>query len=448
MKTYRNIVLSSLVIGSLAACTTSKTVVSNGEYDDMYGSSKDAAVAYAPAMAKNLDSYSPEYLQDYTDEYDRMPVDSTIEGTDAYYDENYVNSRNLKRSPTPGAGYSSGYADGYSEGWNDYAWNSPYGWNSGFNRWGSGFGYSPWGYSSFGMFGYVPLANRLMFSYGYSPWGYNSFYSPWGWNSMAYSPWGYGGGFGYSPWGYNSLAYNSFGYYGYGYGSFGNGWSPYYGVQPVYANNLLGTDTRYNGQRSYGPRANGRASSVYNGGFVNTRRPVASTAASSRRAGTSTIPGTRTVASTRANGNAAGNTSYRRPASYDSYARSNRGVSSSASPVRRSAGTTYTGRSSSPSTYSPSYSRGSSSSSSERAGTFSRSARSSSPSSSGYSGRSSGTYSSPSSRGDSAPRSSGYSRPSTPSSSGSYSRGSSSGGSYSGGSSSRGSSGGSSRGPR
>src|SRR5690606_30076017 len=111
-----------------------------------------------------------------------------------------------------------------------------------------------------GMMGYVPLSSRVFLSWGASPWGWNNFgwnnfgWNNFGWNSWGYDPWGFGS-WAYSPWGYNS-----FGYYGAGFNRFG--YSPYYNIQPVYANNAIGVDTRFGNQRAYGPRSNGRASSV------------------------------------------------------------------------------------------------------------------------------------------------------------------------------------------
>lgn len=452
MKSLKYIGFSLMAAAVFSACSTSKTVVSNGEYDDLYASSESAGVVYSPTVSKKADSYAPDYLENYSDAYDRMPLDSTIDGTDAYYDENYVSSRDFNRSVSPDAGYSSGYADGYAEGWNDYAWNTPYSWNRfGYNNWNTwnnwnswnALGYSPWGSGNFffGGYSYLPMASSLAFSYGYnfggwsSPWGLSRFgYNPWGFNNFAFSPWGYG--------------YSSYGMYGYGY-SFANGWSPYYGAQPVFANRSY--DTRFAAKRSYGPRAGGRATSIYNDGFVNTRRPSAT--ASSRRTINGTNTATRGELTSRANGTVARSNG---PTSYDSYTRRNAGNTMSRTGVERVA---TTGRTYTPSRAgSTSYGRNTGTSS--RTGTFNRTEARSAGSASGStfsrgssSNRSSGLYNSGSSN---SRTNSGYSRPNTPSrSSGNYSspsRGSSSSsGSYSRGSSSssgsRGSSS-SSRGPR
>ncbi|WP_055150701.1 hypothetical protein [Jiulongibacter sediminis] len=453
MKSLKYIGFSIMAAAVFSACSTSKTVVSNGEYDDLYGSSESARVVYSPTVSKKADSYAPDYLENYSDAYDRMPVDTTIDGTDAYYDENYISSRELNRNVSPDAGYSSGYADGYSEGWNDYAWNTPYSWNRfGYNNWNTwntwnswnALGYSPWGGGNmfFGAYGYVPLATRMALSYGYSPFGWSS---PWGFNSFGMSPWGFSS-YAYSPWGYR---YGSYGMYGYGFNNFANGWSPYYGAQPVFASRAF-NDTRFGTKRTYGPRIGGRSTSIYNDGFVNTRRPAAT--ASSRRMSTGTQTATRGELTSRANGVVARSN---RPTSYDSYTRRSSGNSMTRSGVNR---TTSSGRAYSPAS-SGSSSYGRSTGTSSRTGTFNRTAVRSSGSATGStfsrgnaSNRTSGSYSP-----NSGSRDSGYSRPSTPSrSSGSYSspsRGSSSG-SYSrgssGGSSSRSSGGssGGSRGPR
>lgn len=436
MKSFKLIGLSVLVAAGLSSCSTSKTVVSNGEYDDMYATSSDAPVSYSPSVARNSNAYAPEYLADYNDAFDRLPADSSIEGTDTYYDENYVNSRNLKRAYTPDAGYSSGYADGYSEGWNNYAWSGS---GNRFNSWNSF--YSPYGFNSFGYspFGYSAFGNGFGSYLSYSPFIYGGYY---GLNSFAY-----GGSFGYSPFGYSSFGYSPWGYSSYGYygGAFGN---PYYAVQPVFANGSF-NDSRFGGSRSYGPRNGGRSTGIYNDGFVNTRRPTTSASASTRRVASGTNGGSTTYRGSsvadRANGrvlntpSSSGRTytsSNRRPASYDAY-------TSSGSSTRSLSPSSTGGRSSS---YSSPSSSSYSSPNSSRASTYSRASsgsRSYTPSNTGGSSRSfspssNNTYSRPSSTNNSS-----FSRPSTSSSgSSSYSGGSSSS------SSSRGSSGGSSRGPR
>ncbi|AWW00536.1 hypothetical protein DJ013_21055 [Arcticibacterium luteifluviistationis] len=398
---------------AVTSCSTSKTLVSNGEYDDMYGTSSDAPVAYAPTVSKSSEAYSPEYLTDYNDAYDRMPVETSVdgesvEGTDTYFDENYVSANSLKRAYTPDAGYTSGYAEGYAEGWNDYAWSGSRNlnsWNSFNNPFGGGYGYNSFGYSPFNS-GFGSYLGMGSLAYG-GFYGINSFGSSrFGMNSFGYSPYGYNS-FGYSPWGYSS--YGMYSAYGNGYGN------SYYGVQPV-----LASDSRFAGSRSYGPRSSsGRASSLYNDGFVNTRKPV-TTANSARRATGTSTTGSRSAIASRANGRTYTSASSR-PSSYDAYTRSsarsvstrsasNSGLSRTATSPRSSANTysrTATrARSYTPSSSSTGTSRNSSSTPTRTNSTYSSAAtstRSSSPSTGSYS-RGSSSSSSSSSRSSSSAR--------------------------------------------
>lgn len=417
MKNIKYIALSLFAGAAITSCSTSKTLVSTGEYDDMYGTSSDAPVAYAPSIS-NSNAYSPDYLADYNDAYDRVPVETStegeaVEGTDTYFDENYVSASALKRAHTPDAGYTSGYAEGYAEGWNDYAWSGARNWNSwnSFNNPFGGYGFNSFGYSPFGYS-----------SFGYSPF-YSGFGSYLGMGSMAYG--GFYGinsfGFGNRPWGMNSYAYGINPYNPWGYSSYGmyNGYgSPYYGVQPV-----LASDSRYAGNRSYGPRSSaGRASSIYNDGFVNTRKPVTSTTTSARRATSTSTTGSSSAIASRANGRTY-TTASSRPTSYDAYTRnsarsvSTRSASNSAlsrtSPSARSSANTYSrtatrARSYTPRTGSTSTSRNSgysrSSSPTRTNSTYSRPASSSTRSSSGSYSRGSSSSSSSSSRGSSSAR--------------------------------------------
>ncbi|WP_341225931.1 hypothetical protein [uncultured Arcticibacterium sp.] len=399
MKNIKYIALSLFAGAAITSCSTSKTLVSSGEYDDMYGTSSDAPVAYAPSVS-NSNAYAPEYLSEYNDAYDRVPVETSVvgesvEGTDTYFDENYVSANALKRAHTPDAGYTSGYAEGYAEGWNDYAWSGSRNlnsWNS-FNNPFGGYGYNSFGYSPFG---FSPFNSGFGSYLGMGSMAYGGFY---GINSF-----GFGGmnSFGYSPFGYNSFGYSPWGYSSFGrYSAYGGGFgSPYYGVQPVLAN-----DSRASGNRSYGPRSSGRASSMYNDGFTNTRKPVTST--SSVRRGT--VASSRSAAASNAR---TYTTASSRPASYDAYSRN---AARSVSSTRNTANSGLSRSSASPrSSSANTYSR-----TATRARSYTPSTNSGTSRNSGYSRSSTPTRSN-----------SGYSRPATStrssSSAGSYSRGSSS----------------------
>jgi hypothetical protein len=473
----------SLLIGSC----TNKTLTTKGEYDDMYASSADVATPVVVSSANRNTNVNPNRMEalPFDDEYDRMVVESDeVQSTDDYYSEDYVSTRNIRRNPNPNPGYSDGYADGYSRAWNDYSWSQPMGWNSPFNRFGfnsfSPFGFgtnvflsyntfggmwgNPWGYDPFFArrgFGFNSFHSPWGFnswnSFGWNdPWAFNSFYSPWGMNSF-YSPWGFNSF--NSPWGFNSF-YNP---YAFG-GIYDNRFNNFGGF-----NNAAGGSPFNNrATRTYGPRESGRNSMAYNDRGINTARPSAaasggrtssevrnqnSNSINTRNAndarvladrksgswnGTRESSGGRSAtgvnesANSRTRGNVSSeayNPNTRRPASYDSYNRSNNVNSRSSSSVYSNDSRPSSGRSYSPSTQSNSYNRSSSS-------TYNRSSSGSSSS------RSSGSYDSPS-------RSSGSSSPSysTPrSSSPSYSSPSSGGSSSRGGGGS--SSGGGGRGPR
>lgn len=440
MKNIKYFGLSVLVAMAIISCSTSKTLVSSGEYDDLYGSSSDSPVAYSPTVSRTIGDYDPQYLTEYNDAFDRPPIDTSIQGTDTYYDENYVSSSNLKRKYTPDAGYSSGYADGYSEGWNNNAWGG----NNGFNNWNS-FN-SPFGFNS--SFAFSPFRNgfgsylgnnSLMYggginNFGFSPFGFNNFgNSPFGFNNFGNRSLGFNS-FGYSPFGFNRFG-NPWGYSSYGFNSFGN---PYNGTQPAFINGVDGRLASNN--RSFGPRNSGRATSAYNDGFVNTRRPTAT--ASSRRVatrGVATTSGTRSSITERANGSVIDGSngkryspSVRRPASYDAYTRTSsvRRAGSTNSPRSRAVSPAATPRSrvASSSRNASTYSRGSTSS---RSYTPQNSANRSTPT------RSSGNYSRPNTNNSSFSRSSSSSSSSARSSSGSSSRGASSSSSSRSGSSGR-----------
>ncbi|WP_064197072.1 MULTISPECIES: hypothetical protein [Emticicia] len=265
--------LSVAVLLSTWGCTSTKQLTTKGEYDDTYGSSKDApVVAYTPKQ-------TPEYLENQRYQPEE-PQQNTGTGTDEYYDENYVNSRKVYRNNNGSTGYASGFANGYQSGWNDYAWSQPVGWSSPYSMYGynSPFGYNLWGRSSwnlglgFGLGGFNSFYDPFWNSYGYnsfySPWGYNSFYNPWGYNSFN-SPWGLNSW--YSPYSYGY--YDRFAY-GYGNNVF---------VNNYYNNVTSGVNGASTNRRTYGPRDGGSGSSNYNRGFTNAAVNTGGANASSGR---------------------------------------------------------------------------------------------------------------------------------------------------------------------
>ncbi|WP_158561342.1 hypothetical protein [Emticicia sp. C21] len=264
MNTFKSFrYLSVVVLLGTWGCSQ-KQVATKGDYDDLYGSSKDAPqVTYRTSSQPSTTYQNPDYTDNLR--YQREELPAQTEGTDEYFDENYVNSRKVQRTYTSEPGYSSGFSDGYQSGWNDYAWSQPMGWASPFSRFGY---YSPFGYNSFGGYGSgFGLGLSLGYGLGYgSGFGYggfgNRFYDPF-WGGGMYSP--YYSSF-YSPWGnpyYNSF-YSPYDYYGYGYGRYGG-----FGY-PGYLYNVTSGVDGLAKTRTYGPRDGGRGSAYYNDRFNNT----------------------------------------------------------------------------------------------------------------------------------------------------------------------------------
>jgi hypothetical protein len=243
-------------VGFWGCSSSLKTAQNSGEFDDLYGSSSDAAVHSSPQKETQLAN-----RQLATQRFDQRVANSNPDyyneqtagqyNDDEYYSE--VSARKVTRgiSPDPGwsadNAYTNGFSNGYSSAlmnssWNRWGWNSPF---YGGLSLGIGMGMSPWGYSSFG-----------------SP-----FYSPF------YSPFGYGGGYAYSPFGYGGGFYDSFySPYGYGYNSFYSPYSYYgggYGRSTVIVNNYNNIGANRNA--TYGARG-GSSRDRYNGDFVNTPR--------------------------------------------------------------------------------------------------------------------------------------------------------------------------------
>lgn len=288
--------------GILAASCTSKSVPQQTDTDDMYVKSGDLVLPNAVAT-RNGESVSP---LNYDDSYDRL-TDGFEGGSEDYYDENFLSSKDYKRSGGNVAGYNDGYDDGYSQGWSDNSWTmgnvgrfwgSPYGFNNYYNSFNSGFGrgmfmsYAPywgsrmgmnigwgmnygwamnygWGGSRWGGGMYDPFYNDFAYGWGgYPYYGYNSFYSPWGYNRFGYNP--------YSPWGYNDF---------YGYGGIRN---PYYGNQSAYnagrtvrQRNSSVANSRYN-ERIVNRSAANNARMASNSRTANTRSAVGRSASSAR----------------------------------------------------------------------------------------------------------------------------------------------------------------------
>ncbi|UTA69902.1 hypothetical protein [Emticicia sp. 21SJ11W-3] len=262
MNTFKSFRYLSVAVLLGAWGCSQKQVATKGDYDDLYGSSKDAPeVAYKTSTRPSI-YQNPDFEDNLRYQREESPVQA--EGTDEYYDENYVNSRKVKRSYSAEPGYSSGFSDGYQSGWNDYAWSQPMGWASPFSRFGY---YSPFGYNSFG-YNSINIGFGLGLGMGYGGFG-GRYYDPF-WGSRFYDPF-WGGGFYspyyssiYSPWGYSPWGggfYSPYDYYGYG---------GYYGGYPGYYYNATAGVVGAARNRTYGPRDGGRGSAYYNDRFNNT----------------------------------------------------------------------------------------------------------------------------------------------------------------------------------
>ncbi|MGM9508530.1 hypothetical protein ACS5NO_12410 [Larkinella sp. GY13] len=248
--------LSLLAVVGFWGCSSTKQTAQNaGEFDDLYGSSSDAAVISSPQKEKRLASRQstqrfnngtlnsdPEYYNEQT---------AAQYSDDEYYSE--VSARKVTRgiSPDPGWNTDNAYTDGFSNGYNMAMMNS------GWNRWG-------WNSPFYGGLS-LGIGMGMM-----SPWGFNRFYSPF-YSPFGYSPFGFGGGYAYSPFGYGGGFYDSFySPFGYGYNNF---YSPYgfggYGRNVLVVNNYNNIGASRNA--TYGARG-GSSRDRYNGDFVNTPR--------------------------------------------------------------------------------------------------------------------------------------------------------------------------------
>ena len=176
--------IAIVALFAMSGCTYNQYTAANGADDDLYGGGREAvAVASNQSSGYTGNTNNPDYPISNPDSY---------EGTDEYYDENYLTARNIQRRSGGQVGYSDGFSDGY------YAGKS-----AAFNR---GF-YN----SMYPMYGY----NR--FSLGFSM-GMGSMlglgYNPFGWNSFGYDPFYSSYGWGSSMYGYGNPFYGGLGYYG------------------------------------------------------------------------------------------------------------------------------------------------------------------------------------------------------------------------------------------
>ena len=227
--------LAIIALFTVSSCTYNQYTTVRGGNDDLYGGSREAVAVNSNRESTNYDPYrNPDYAE--------VP-DQALEGTDQYYDENYVTARNVQRRVGADVGYNDGFVDGYyagrNTGFNPGFYNSMYpmfGYGSRFSigfRIGMG-GMMGMSYSPFGM-GYSP--------FGWNRWGYDPFFH----NSMAWGGWGnpFYGGMGY----YGGLGmmgmYN--GFYGMPH------WGSYY---PIIVNNYGDSGAR---TRNYGIRESSSA---------------------------------------------------------------------------------------------------------------------------------------------------------------------------------------------
>ena len=280
IKFFSAVALMSLTLG----CSSSKQVAkssNNSEiYDDMYASTDETRPATLTSRERYQQNQEEEYINQ-NPEY-RGQNKNQAQGTDEYYSQNWVNSRGFYQNQTP---YGNGYGNYDNFGYNN-------GFNSPFNRYGSGF--NSW-YGNPGIS--FNLGYGSYFGNSWNRWGggYDSFgYSPFGFGG--YSPYGFGG---YSP--FNSFGYGYGGYSPYGFGSsFYDPYNSYYGrgfgntYVYNYGNNVTGANGNYSNPATRTPRARDTySSSAYNGDY------------NANRGGNTVTRGSRTD-----NSNATGNNDY------------------------------------------------------------------------------------------------------------------------------------------
>lgn len=202
---------------------------SSGGYDEVYDDPIELRKQQLAAQKKQQEEKERQRKEWYTQKENELNSDPKYAdrefSTEDYYDYEYASRLKRFHSYNPGLGY---YDDWYTNQWYynsyPYSWNnSIYGpgfnsfccnsWNSSWNSTGMGGLYSPgfgWSYGfSFGL------------GWGYQPYGYSSFYNPWYWNNPWYgNNYGWGGYYGYPYW--NNLYYNPYDVNTYHFGPRGN----------------------------------------------------------------------------------------------------------------------------------------------------------------------------------------------------------------------------------
>jgi hypothetical protein len=206
MKT--NIILNIMLATSMAflgSCTSSR-IAQSSEYDDMYFTSADrqkvqhtesasAGTNYSNRSSQSNTAGNDAYYANSSQEAAEQNNQATAETQDAYYDENYDDSRNV---PKPSSYTTNNY---YGN-----AISTPQvGWmNSGFGFYNDPFYYDPFFYNPYAIrSSFYSARPGLAFGFGWNSWT--------GWNT----------GFGY----------------GYGSGMYDPYWNPYGMYSPMYAYN-------------------------------------------------------------------------------------------------------------------------------------------------------------------------------------------------------------------
>jgi hypothetical protein len=310
IKFFSAAALMSLTLGCSSSKQVAKSSNNSEVYDDMYASANETRPVSLTSRERYQQNQEEEYVNQ-NPEY-RGQAKNQTQGTDEYYSQNWINSRQYYQNQTTPYG-NNNYNNYNNGGYGNYnnGFNSPFNsYGSGFNSWygnpgisfglgfGSGFGnsWNRWG-GGYDSFGYSPYG----FGGGYSPFGFGGGYSPFGFGG--YSPFNsYGYGYGaFSPYGYGNSFYDPYNsFYGRGYGN-----TYVYN----YGNNVTGANGNYsNPVTPRTPRARDTySSSAYNGDY--------------NRGGNTVIRGNRTD-----NTNTTGNSDYySRPRRDNGYSGSNSG---------------------------------------------------------------------------------------------------------------------------
>jgi len=255
----------------LWSCTSTKVAQqTQGEYDDLYFTSKDREQALTASASSSSVQYdqmdraddasaqpnaNPDYVTTDNRRQNNRNAD-TYNAGDTYYDDSYADRRrfgNIRPSVAAGGVYSSpAYYDPFF---------SPYGFDSFHAR----NAYSSFYYDPF--FSYRPywgFRPGVSISIAYNTWG-----RPWGWNSWGHDPFWGGGPWGHNAW--NAWGHDPFWGGGFGYGPgfysvnnfYGGGWGgwnrPWNGGGNTYIINNNGDNTA---TRNFGPRGSRSADRV------------------------------------------------------------------------------------------------------------------------------------------------------------------------------------------